>query len=167
VPNFTWGSNGHFLAFLSRFTKPVYSVDLMLYLAATDETLKVNQGVFGYGFTSDNGQLLYRTNCVREGRACDLLGLELSKPKETSKKLLEGVFSFKPSEVSGRVLISYARMDSQLYDVAAYNLKTGVRKTLEQSIALPALFAAKDGSKVAYIVAERERAGVYVAEQVP
>lgn len=167
VPNFLWGADGRFVAFLSRFTKPIYSVDLMLYPVGEEQAFKVNPGVFGYGFTPGNERLLYRTNCIREGRACDLFGLDLSKPKEPAKKLVEGIYSFKSSEGAERLLVSYARIDSQLFDVAAYNLKTGERKTLEQSISLPALFAAKDGSKVAYVVSDRDRPGVYVAEQVP
>ena len=34
-------------------------------------------------------------------------------------------------------------------------------------LALPAVFLEDDGSKVAYIVADRERLGVYVARDVP
>src|ERR1700682_4672746 len=46
VPNFSWGADGRFLAFLSRFVKPVYSVDLMLYALAEEKPFKVNTGVF-------------------------------------------------------------------------------------------------------------------------
>ena len=65
------------------------------------------------------------------------------------------------------MLITYARMDSDAYDVAVYNFANGQHKTLDHRVLLPASFAAKDGSKVAYIVNDAERPGVYVAAQVP
>jgi hypothetical protein len=167
VPNFTWGADGRFVAFVSRFLKPVYSVDLMLYPVGQENGFKVSQGVFGYGFGPRNEYLLFRTNCTREGRACDLHFLDLRNPKSEPRKILEGIYSFKSSERGDRLLVTYARTQGETYDVAVYNLKTSERKTLEQQIHLPALFAADDGSKVIYTLAERERAGVYMADQVP
>lgn len=167
VPNFLWSADGKYLAFLSRFLKPVYSVDLMLYPVGAAEPVKQGQGVFGYGFTPKSDYLLYRTTCIREGRACDLYAQDLGKRQEPAKKIVEGLYSFKTPEQGGRILVTYARYDSDTYDVAVYNLASGVRKTLDQNIRLPAMFAGPDGSKVAYIVADRDRAGVYVANEVP
>ena len=168
VPNFVWGSDGTVLAFLSRFMKPAYSVDLMLYRVGEEKASKVQPGVYqGYGFGSNNGYLLFRGNCTRNNRACDLFVLDLTKPKSEPQKIVEGVYSFKTAERGNRILVTYARVDADTFDVAVYNLKTGERKTLERSILLPALFADEDGSKVAYIVAEKDRAGVYLADGVP
>lgn len=44
---------------------------------------------------------------------------------------------------------------------------TGQHRTLDTRVLLPVLLAADDGSKVAYIVAERRRAGMYLATGVP
>jgi hypothetical protein len=166
-PNFTWGADGKYVAFLSRFLKPDYSVDLMLYTLGDDAAVKVNRGVFGYGFGPKNAFLVFRSNCIREGRACDLLQLDLAKPKEPPKKLVEGIYSFKMAESGDRLLLSYARTQGELFDAAVYNLKTGERKTIEQGVRLPAMFLDDAGTKVAYIVLERSRAGVYVADPVP
>jgi len=167
VPNFGWGSNGRYLAFLSRFVKPVYSVDLMLYRMGDESSFKVNAGVFAYGFGPNNAYFLFRTNCIREGRACDLYALDLEKPKERPRKIVEGIYSFKVPDAGDRMLVTYAQTQSDTYDVAAYNLKSGEHRTLDQHIRLPAMFAAPDGSKAAYVIAEPSRAGVYLAEQLP
>jgi WD40 repeat protein len=168
VPNFAWGSDGTVLAFLSRFIKPAYSVDLMLYRVGEEKAVRVHPGVYvGYGFGPNNQYLLFRSNCIRNNRACDLFFYDLTKPKSEPKKIVEGVYSFKTAEGGARVLVTYARVDAETFDLAVYNLETGERRTLDRNIVLPALFAAEDGSKVAYVVVGRERAGVYLAEGVP
>ncbi len=167
VPNFGWGSHGRHLAFLSRFIKPVYSVDLMLYRMGDESSVKVHPGVFAYGFGPGNAYLSFRTNCIREGRACDLYALDLNRPGERPRKILEGIYSFKLPELGDRLLVTYAQTQSDTYDVAAYNLKSGQHRTLDRHIRLPAIFASADGSKAVYIVAEPGRGGVYLAEQLP
>ncbi|MFZ5469524.1 MAG: TolB family protein [Myxococcota bacterium] len=164
-PNFTWGADGRYLAFLSRFLKPIYSVDLMLYPVGAEEAFKVHAGVFGYGFGPKNEYLLYRSGCIRDGRACDLYELDLSKPKEPAKKAAEGIYSFRPAEDGARVLLSYARLEKgEYYDVAVLNRKTQERKTLDQWIHLPAHFLDSAGSRISYVIAHRSRAGVYIAD---
>lgn len=165
VPNFEWAADGKHLAYVIRVFQPIYSVDLMLYRLGEKEPKPVQKGVFGYDFTAD--RLLLRTACIREGRACELYGLELNSPDATPKKLLDGVYSFRTPPGAARVLATYARTDSPLYDAMALNLSSGQYRTLDTMVQLPVLFADKDGSRVAYIVGDRKRAGVYVAEQVP
>jgi hypothetical protein len=167
VPNFEWGADGRYVAFVSRFFKPIYSVDLMLYRFGDEAAKKVQEGVYGYEFSAKNAYLLMRTRCIRDGRSCELHGLDLSKADQTPKKLLEGVYSFKASADPNRVIATYARMDVQLYDAMAVNIATGQHRTLDTRVQIPVLLAADDGSKVAYIVAEKRRAGVYLATGVP
>lgn len=166
-PNYAWGADGRHLAFLSRFVKPLYSVDLMLYPIGAEEAFKVQPGVFGYGFSPKNEFLFFRSNCIRNGRACDLLQLQLSEPKQPPRKAVEGVYSWKVAEGGERVLVTYARVESETFDTAVLNLKSGERRTLEQFIALPALMLDGAGSRVAYVVNDHRRPGVYVASQVP
>ncbi len=166
-PNYAWGADGKSLAFLSRFLQPIYSVDLMLYQVGEEEAFKVHQGVFGYGFGPKNEYLLFRSSCIREGRACDLYKLDLGKPKEPAKVIVQGVYSFKPSKDGERLLISYARMEKDMWDVAVFNVKTNQHKTLDQFTALPALFLDDAGSRVTYLVAAPARRGLYVATDVP
>jgi hypothetical protein len=168
VPNFSWGSDSTLLAFLSRVVKPAYSVDLMLYRAGEQRASRVHPGVYvGYGFGPKNSYLLFRGNCIRNNRACDLFFLDLTRPNEEPRKIVEGIYSFKSSERGDRILVTYARVDTETFDLAMYNLKSGEHRTLDRNILLPALFTSNDGSSVAYIVAGKERAGVYLAEGVP
>jgi hypothetical protein len=167
VPNFTWGSDGRYVAFLSRFLKPIYSVDLMLYPVGEEKAEKVHAGVFGYGFTPGNAEVIFRTNCIREGRACDFKALPLPRSQPEPATWLQGIFSYKLSEDGQRMLITYARMDSDTYDVGVYDLKTKARKTLDQRVQIPAYFAGPGDSHVAYLVTQGKSPGVYVAPATP
>lgn len=167
VPNFTWGSEGKYVAFLSRFLKPIYSVDLMLYEVGAEASEKVHPGVFGYGFTPGDKEVVFRTNCIREGRACDFKALALPKTQAEPATWLQGIFSYKLSSDGQRVLVSYARMDSDSYDVAVYDAKTQARKTLEQRVKIPAYFAGEGDSLVAFLIGEGAAPGVYTAPAQP
>lgn len=167
VPNFGWGQDSKYLAFLTRVFKPLYSIDLMLFDTTAEAPAKVHQGVFGYGFSPKNDFLLFRSNCTREGRACDLLRLDLAKPKEPAMKILEGIFSFKPSGNGAKLLISYARTDSDTYDVAVLDFAKNDRRTVDRTIQLPATFTDDEGKAIVYVVTDRDRPGVYVADTLP
>jgi hypothetical protein len=163
VPNFTWGSDGRYVAFLTRVLKPIYSVDLMLYPVGQEKAEKVHPGVFGYGFTPGNGEVIFRTNCIREGRACDFKALPLPRTQPEPATWLQGIFSYKLSGDGGRLLITYARMDSDTYDVGVYDLKSKARKTLDQRVQIPAWFAGPGDSHVVYLITQGKNPGVYVA----
>lgn len=168
VPNFGWAPDGRSVAFVSRFLKPIYSIDLMLYPLGEKESFKVNAGVFGYEFDPKSRYLMFRTNCLNEGRSCDLMKLDLSKPKTPPQKIVEAIYTFRPSEEGDRILVTYARHDSKLYDAAVFNVPKNERKTVAQFIDLPALFA-KSGDKVVYVVGDHASPapGVYVATKLP
>ncbi|MDY7224784.1 gliding motility protein [Hyalangium sp. s54d21] len=167
VPNFTWGADGRYVAFLSRFLKPIYSVDLMLYPLGAEKAEKVHAGVFGYGFTPGNSEVIFRANCIREGRACDFKALPLPKAQPEPATWVQGIFSYKLSGDGQRVLVTYARMDSDTYDVGVYNPKTQARKTLDQRVQIPAYFAGPGDSHVVYLVAQGAKPGVYIAPANP
>lgn len=193
VPNYAWGADSTYLAFLSRFFKPIYSVDLMLYRKGWDYSSRVKVGSFGYTFAGNNERLFYRSNCIRKGRACDLFEIDPSKvppppakeaktdagttvagdtsaPPATplpEKKIVEGLYTFSPSKDGARLLITYPRWETKNFDVAVMNVKTGNRKTLDSQILLPAYFTKADGRGVAYIISAGDRSGVYVATDVP
>jgi len=167
VPNFIWGADGRFVAFLSRFFKPLYSVDLMLYPVGEEQAFKVHPGVFGYSFGPKNAYLLFRGNCLRNGRSCDLFQVDLAHPKDEPKKIVEDVFSWKPSDDGQRLLVTYARSDSDTYDVSLYDFKKTRRLTIDRYTLPPALFAGPDGAKLVYVVQPPSRAGVYASDTVP
>src|SRR5260370_33104338 len=109
---------------------------MMLYPAAEEKPFKVNSGVFGYGVSPHNRDLFLRTNCIRDGRACDLYQLDLDQLKEPPKKILEGIYTFKASDDGQRLLVTYARVDLDAFDVAVYNLRTGERRAVDHRIRL-------------------------------
>ncbi|HYO65996.1 MAG TPA: gliding motility protein [Archangium sp.] len=165
VPNFTWSNDGKYLAFLKRFLKPIYSVDLMLYQVGAEKAEKAHPGVFGYGFTP--GALVFRAGCIREGRACDFKALPLPKDTQAQPQTwLQGIYSYKLSDDGNRILTTSARMDSDTFDVAVYDVKTQARKTLDQGAQLPAYFAGQNDSLAVYVL-KGANAGVYVAPAQP
>lgn len=168
VPNFTWGSDGKHVAFLSRFLKPIYSVDLMLYPLGAEKAVKVHPGVFGYGFAPGNADVVFRTNCIREGRACDFKALALpQQDKAEPQTWLQGIYSYRFSSDGQHALYTAARMDSDTYDVGVYDVKTQTRKVLDERIQLPAQFAGPGDSRVVYLVTQGPQPGVYTSPVVP
>ena len=168
VRSYSWSDDNLKIAFTIRVVKPITSVDLVVWRVGDEEPTKIKQWVYDYTFTPQSNRLLFRTDCSREGRSCDLLALDLADLKVPPKKLVEAMSGFKISQNGERVLITYSRAQTgDFYDVAVFNLKNNERKTLEQFIRLPALFLDKDGGKVGYVVAEQNKSGVYVADQVP
>lgn len=166
VPYYVWGSTSRYLAFSAGVLKPIFSLDLMVYAMGAEKAQKVSPWVYGYSFAPDDSYLLSRAGCIRNGRACDLFYLNLKEKAQEPVKTLDGVYSFKPSPDGTRLLLTYARTDSELYDVASYNFETKARKVLAERVGLPALFV--DGGKRAlFRVADGERAGVYLSEPLP
>lgn len=168
VPNFTWGSNGEHLAFLSRFLKPIYSVDLMLYALGAEKAVKVQPGVFGYGFAPGNTDVVFRTNCIREGRACDFKAVALPRQEQAEPATwLQGIYTYKFSSDGQRALFTTARMDSDSYDVGVYDLKTRTRKMLDERIQPPVFFAGEGDSRAVYLVTQGAKPGVYATSAMP
>ena len=166
VTTWVWSPDNKHVAFNLRIFQPLPSVDLWLYTRGKPSASAVMANVYGYDF-GPGGALYFRSECVREARACSLERLDPSIRDARPTPVLEGIFGFRPSEAGNRILVTYARTDAETYDVAVLNLKTNTRVTLEERILLPALFADPEGSKVVYLVSQGERSGLYVCDQVP
>lgn len=158
-----WDPTGHFLAFSAQVLKPMISVDLFVYTLGQKDARKVGAWVYGWAFAPKGDQLLFRTECQREGRACDLDALDLTKDAP-ARKLLSAVYTFQASPDASRLLFTYARMDSDTYDVATYAMGSKERLTLDERALLPMLFAAEDGSRAVYVLQGGERPGLYLAK---
>ena len=163
--SYEWAPDNQTIAFTVRITRPITTVDLSLYTMGGPEPISIKNWVYDYDFTPDSKRLLLRSDCVREGRACSLLSLDVSKPTEPLKKLIEGVFGFKMSTDGSHVLFTYARTSGDLYDVGVLNLADNKFLTVEQSIRMPPTFLDSKGGKVAYLVGDANRGGVYVADK--
>ncbi|HXX30017.1 MAG TPA: gliding motility protein [Myxococcaceae bacterium] len=166
-----WGRDGRFLAFNVEVLQPLPSMDLYLYRRGEEKASRVKEGVYGFGI-GPGEVLFFRSDCLRQAqrdqpRACWLNELDLSKPDQPARQILEGIYSFKASDNGERILVSYARMDSDTYDTAVYNRRTGERRTLDTFTLLPALFTDPEGKRVVYLVADRDRSGLYLCDQGP
>ena len=167
VPNFDWSPDGKWVAFVSRIFQPIYTIDLFVYRNGDEGALKVHPGVFAYDYDRKGRFLYFRTNCLNEGRACDLMKLSLTDPKAPASLLAQGIYTWRASKDGDRLLVTYARRDSKLYDAAVLNVTTGERKTIAQYIQLPALWAESGGERVVYVVSPPANAGVYMANRIP
>lgn len=167
APNYEWAPEGKLLAFQRRIIHPIPIVQLMVHRLGEEAPTRIADDVFGYLFGPGNGHLLYRDQCTRGLDACKLSALDLDRLAEPARELFEDAYSFRFSQDGSRALVTFRRIDGRdLYDLYAVELKTGARKKLDERASVPAYFAAKDGSKVAFIAADPARPGVYLAEAV-
>ena len=179
VKGFEWSPKGTYLAYSALILKPAVSVDLHLLPLAelkpgaayadggageATGSRAIGTGVFGFGFV-DEDRLLYRTDCIMSGRACDLYEVPTARPA-TPARLTGGVWAFTLSADRTRMLITYPRVDSESSaDLGAMNLSGyGGVVGIDHAVELGASFLDPQGDRVAYGVTDRHRHGVYVAK---
>jgi hypothetical protein len=162
--NFAFSSDAGSLAYL-RVTKDDLALWL-LSLAKKEPPREVEKWVYSYQFAPGDRELWYRSHCTAEGRRCDLMSQSVKDPAQKPAKLAEGVLGFKVAAGGERVLLTFPRFDTrQAADLGYLDLKT--RKVVRgvDQYALPgALFADPAGRRIAYLVGERKREGVYVVD---
>lgn len=159
--------DGKHVAFLQHSTRGGYSVDLMLAAvdgAPTDAARRLGSATYGFGFSPDGRWFYYRTRCTRSGEACDLERIDPAAGAGAKPELIaEGVksFEFAPAD-AGRLLVSWKRVDRDLLDLAVWEAGALVKV---DSHVLPgsAAFVGVDSRRVAYVVVDGKRGGVYVA----
>lgn len=164
-PNFLFSADGAALAYTARIERPEVTRRLLLLKPGATEPVALKDWLYEYFFRPGTQELYFRADCLREGRACDVLTMPLDAPKDAlPKKELEGVFGLKFSKDGSRALVAYAHLTDQTFDLALRNLATGEQKTVDQYVEWPAVSLGPDGAYVAYLVKEKARAGVYVAK---
>ncbi len=166
VSDFDLTPDGGAVAYLVHDTAGGYSVDLGLAtLGAGGERAQVARGVFGFSFSPDGAWLYYRSACVREAEACDLFRVPTRRgsTQTRAERIAEGVksFEFAPGR-SDRLLVTWARKDRAALDLAVWDRG---KLSAVDTVALPgsAQFVGGDPTRVAYVVVDPKRAGVYVA----
>lgn len=163
-PNFLFSPDGSTLAYTGRIEKPEVTRRLFL-LKPGAEPVALKDWLYEYQFRPPGDQLYFRADCLREGRACDVLSFAVDAPKGTlPKKELEGTYGVRFSTDGSRALVAYAHITDQTFDIAIRNMKTGEQKTIDQYVEWPALWLGPDSGYVAYLVNEKNRPGVYVAK---
>jgi hypothetical protein len=169
VSDLELSADGKYVAFLQHTTRGGYSVDLLL--AALDAPQgtaprRIAQASYGFAFSPDARWLYYRTSCTRNGEGCDLTRIALATPDAKPERIAEGMksFEFDPRDPE-RLLVTWKRLDRDALDVAVWQ---GGKLVTVDTYVLPgsAMFLAGSGTRVAYVVVQEKRAGVYVA-QVP
>lgn len=169
VSDFELSPDGKHLAFLQHTTRGGYSVDLglaRLDAPAGEKPASVAQGVFGFSFSPDGRWLYYRTRCVRNAEACDLERIPAeglaagAKPEAVAPGVKS--FEFDPRN-PGRLLVGWQRMDLAALDLGVW--EEGRLTRVDRAV-LPgsASFLAPDSRRLAYVVADPKRQGVYVAD---
>jgi sugar lactone lactonase YvrE len=169
VSEFELSPDGEHVAFLQHTMRGGYSVDLGLAQvdpAAASTSATVATGSFGFAFSPDGRWLYYRTRCVRNAEACDLERVPAAglAPGAKPERIADGVksFEFDPRD-PGRLLLGWQRADLVALDVGVWEAG---KLTRVDSAVLPgsARFLGPDSRRLAYVVIDRKRQGVYVAE---
>jgi hypothetical protein len=167
VSDLELSADGSAVAFLQHTTRGGYSVDLLVAaLDAAEGTppRRITQSSYGFAFSPDARWLYYRTSCTRNGEGCDLERVAVAAGAEARpEKLAEGMksFEFDPRDPA-RLLVTWKRLDRDALDVAVW--QDGKLVTVDTYV-LPgsARFLAGSPTRVAYVVVQEKRAGVYVA----
>ena len=158
--------DGRYVAFLQHTTRGGYSVDLLLAAldAAGAEPRRVAQSSYGFAFSPDGRWLYYRTRCTRSGEACDLERIDPGAAGSRPERIAEGVksFEFGPGE-PGRLLVGWKRLDRDALDVGVW--EAGALATVDTQV-LPgsARFVGPGAGRLAYLVVDERRPGLYLAE---
>ncbi|HWV38810.1 MAG TPA: hypothetical protein VN033_10085 [Vulgatibacter sp.] len=166
VPSFIWSHGGGHLAFVQRQLSPIFSIDLFLAdVSGEEDAVKVAQGVFGYSFSGNDERLLFRTNCTRNGRACDLRSAPLASPAE-SLLVARGIHTYEPATPDESVLlVTYARTDADALDLAMVPADGSASPhMLDQRVLAGTKIVSGQNQGVAYAVLDPARLGVYLAE---
>jgi hypothetical protein len=162
--------DGTYVAFLQHSTRGGYSVDLVLAAvdggsgAAPEASRRIATAAYGFAFSPDGRWLYYRTRCTRSGEACDLERVDPAQPAAKPELVTEGVksFEFAPG-ASGRLLVSWKRVDRDLLDLAVWE-QGALAKVDTHALPGSASFVGPEARRIAYVVVDDKRGGVYVAD---
>lgn len=161
-PNWLFSPESSTLAFTARIDRPEVTRRLFLYSTGAKDPVPLKDWLYEYQFPGKGEKLYFRSDCLREGRACDLNSFPANaEAGAVAKKEIEGTFGFRFSADGKRAAIAFAHLTDQTFDLAHKNFDTGTQKMIDQYVEWPAIMLA-DGS-VAYLVNEKKRPGVYVA----
>lgn len=164
-PNFLFAPGGSALAYTARIDRPEVTRRLYLYPVGAEAPFALKDWLYEYQFVATGDVLYFRSDCLREGRACDLNSISATATKDVKpQKEVEATYGFRFSADGKRALLAFAHLTDQKFDLAQRDLKTGEQRIIDQFVEWPGLLL-PDGS-VAYLVYEKSRAGVYVAKSL-
>jgi len=161
-PNFTFSTNNSALAFTARIERPEYTRRLFLYPVGATEPRVLKDWLYEYQFSPAGDVLFFRSDCLRENRACELNSISAAPgADEKPAKQAEATFGFRLAPDGKRALIASAHLTDLTYDIAMRNFTTSQQTIIDQYVEWPAVLLS-NGS-LAYLVKEKSRPGLYVA----
>lgn len=162
--NYLWSPEGDRLAFIKHVGEQV-TLNLLT-LEGEAPPRVVAPWAFNYQFAPGGKELWYRANCVREGRQCELLAASIDNPEKPPAMLAQGIMNFRPSPDGKRILLVYPRLDTEhASDLGWVELGSQAPSKGIDVYTLPgAFFLDEAGKRLAYLVNQRKREGVYVAD---
>jgi hypothetical protein len=164
-PNFLFSPDGKSLAYTARIETPDVTRRLLLLRADSAEPMVLKDWLYEYQFRPPGQQLYFRADCLREGRACDLLSIKVDAAKDTKPtREVSGVYGVRFSNDGSRAVLAFAHLTDETYDLAVRDLNTGVQTSIDQYVEWPGLLLGDSAGAVAYLVREKSRPGVYVAK---
>ncbi len=166
-PNFSFSPDGQALAYTATVFTPMYTRKLMLLSPGATEAKNLKEWLYEYVFSADSSRLYFRADCVREGRSCAMLSVDVKRPESAPKVEAEKVYRFGLSRNGERAWVSYVHATDTSSDVSVVNLKTGVKTLVDQYVKTPFEFVGPEGKALTYVVEEKGRAGVYVGRALP
>lgn len=167
VPNFAISPDGKSIAYTVRIERPEYTRHLFV-VKDGGAPVQVAEWLYEYLFTPDSSALLFRSNCTRNGRSCDLRSQSIEKlGTDKSKVEAEATYNFRLSDDGKRVVYTYPHTVDESFDIAVVNWASRERKTVDQFVKMPVFFGGADSKRVVYLVEEKSRPGVYVSNPLP
>jgi len=167
VTDLELSQDGRTLAYLQHTSRGGYSVDLWVAPVDGDGApVQVAAGVFGFAFSPDSRFIYYRTRCVRNAEACDLERVPAAGPipGKPPEVLAQGLKSFEfDARDPDRVLVGWQRTDRVALDIGVLEHGTLVRIDTHVQPGT-ALLVGPDSRRVAYVVVDPKRAGVWVTD---
>jgi len=167
VPNFLVSPDGKSIAYTVRIEQPEYTRHLFI-VKEGQPAVQVAEWLYEYSFTPDGQTLLFRSNCTRNGRSCDLRSQSVEKlGTDKSKVEAEATYNFRLSDDAKRLVYAYPHTVDESFDIAVLNRGNGERKTVDQFVKMPVYFGGAASNRVVYLVEEKNRPGVYVSTVLP
>ena len=184
---FGFSPSGRYLGYLKRVFKPAYTEQLMLLpLGASGSPLEeaklVGEAIYAFDFTPDEKAMLYKTDCTRGGEACELMSVSTSAPSmpqapsakdggaipavaknPNSRKLVSGVddYDFSPDGIW--LWVSFKNAIGDTIDLAVIPAEgESLPRYIDFKVQAGPRWTA--GGKIAYVVNDPKRAGLYEAD---
>ncbi len=185
---FGFSPSGRHLGYLKRVFKPAYTEQLMLLQLGVpgaplgDEKL-IGEAIYAFDFTPDEQSILYKTDCIRGGEACELMSVPTAAPSmpqapsapdgggvmaavgrnPNARRLVSGVDDYDFSPDGKWLWVTFKNAVGETVDLAVIPSQgESLPRYVDFKVELGPRWAAS--GKIAYLVNNPKRAGLYEAD---